>query len=165
MTREELFNWIDAHQCAEFNDDNTATYYIHLKNGELVSDCQEADTTISETISTEGHNDLGTFYEEVETLENPVFAELVDAILKQINEKATKYWLVEDCGTEIFETLLKANSLEEAEEKGRRIWDHLTAYDKKRRLSCEVVEAEENPEAPGYPDYNTTFNTVTIKEA
>lgn len=90
MKKEMLIDWLLNHQCAEFNEDGTATYYVHLtEDGDLTADAGNADTTITETISIDAWAEDDSperFYEEYETADNADFIALAERIAAKIEE-------------------------------------------------------------------------------
>jgi hypothetical protein len=87
-TAKNIYEWIDRHQCTEFDED-TATYYIHIMaDGELAADEAEAAETVTESVDIAPFAEDESperFYNEFESLDNPEFCALLKDITDKVN--------------------------------------------------------------------------------
>ena len=85
MKIEKIAEWLINHNSVEFNEDKTATYYLHLDNGQITAG--EGDTILTETIDiAEWANDDSPerFYKEFEQIDNPAFLDVAKSFAEQI---------------------------------------------------------------------------------
>lgn len=71
-----------------------------------------------------------------------------------------KWYIEDDCGTEIWTDEMKAQTKEEAVEELRSSWNRLTAHDQKRRNSFRAVCGELGED--GCLDYDSITDEVTV---
>lgn len=87
-SENDIWEWIDGHQCTEFDED-TATYYIHIRaDGELAADEAEAAETVTKSVDIAHFADDESperFYNEFESLDNPEFCALLKDITDKVN--------------------------------------------------------------------------------
>ena len=71
-----------------------------------------------------------------------------------------KWFLIDDCGTELFNESMNATTKEEAAEELADAWDALTRADQKRRVDFYAILAE--PDEDGDPNFDTSADVVRL---